>query len=176
VREKLRGGYKDVEDAARRKAIAAIQASLPTSGVESRAKKSKVDAPASIKHRVDFDKACELVCFLTARVLAMDLAKPCEMLGALLSPQEVFGDDVCYGPVSLVSAATVAAVAPRVAAIDELQLEAAMDAGGFPDVLGALCDIFKARDLEYALIHFRHLKAILNEAAVLECGLLLHFW
>lgn len=187
VHEKLRKGYKVVDrSAAQKRAIVAKLDALMGGGEEAGARPKRGRAPAkrervaevvNDKPRADFDKCGALLSYLVARVLGKSLDEEHEHLHSLFGEGESMGSDVCYGPVCVYSAEDVAAVAASVANVSREQIETLFDdAASFPQCLGALCDVTKERDQEYALIHFAALQRMLAVAADKNCGLLVHFW
>lgn len=174
VKEKTRGGYKPAQNPLKA-LLKEMEERRGGEGEEGAEKRRK----GGVLHRADFDKCGELLCHVVARAKEGKGSKALkgepEMFGHLWQSKSV-GEDVCYGPVYVVDATQVRQAHAWIAKLAPQDLEQVFDKGGFPDVLGALCDISKERDMEYCLIHFATLQALLQEATDNNCGLLLHFW
>ena len=172
VKEKLKGGYKEVDPLAAKKKKA-IEDITSKQGVEGAKKRAKTP----VKHRFDFDKCAELVSFATARALKLDSAKSApEMFECVFGKSQSIGSDVCYGPAYILSSNQISSISEQIATLSADDFGTAFDQGDFPSCLGALCDVSKERDFEYALVHFQNLKDCVAEAVLHDCGLLLHFW
>mmetsp|Transcript_58950 Transcript_58950/g.138626 ORF Transcript_58950/g.138626 Transcript_58950/m.138626 type:complete len:356 (+) Transcript_58950:57-1124(+) len=133
----------------------------------------------SVKRRVDMDKCGALVGYLLSKTTAVRIEDEDEMLFSILKSQKA-GDDVCFGPAYLVSAeetAKFAKILEDKGGVTKEKIATLFDdAASFPKALGALCDVTKERDLEYATVHALGFAALLKHAVQLKSGLLLHFW
>jgi len=131
------------------------------------------------KRFCNLDKCGALVGYLLSKLTAVRHEDEDELMFSIL-PHRSAGSDVCYGPVSLVSATEVAKFAKILeekGGATEDKISALFDdAASFPSVLGALCGVTKDRDFAYAKNHVIAFAAMLRHAVEHKCGLLLHFW
>ncbi len=125
---------------------------------------------------MDFDKAAELVTFLVSKAAGLNASKQLEVLAAIFGKGKSVGEDVCYGSVYLISPEQVANVAPAIAELTEENFLQQFDQVDSSECYGGLTNVTRESESEYAVIHFRNLKLLVEECLQFNCGILVHFW
>lgn len=137
---------------------------------------------------LDLDKAESAVCYAACKALAAighPLYGPDEnadLLGAFAADglSSLVGRDVCYGPVRLIDPEGVALLSEALERVSDMAFEAAWTPGAedWPLVLGGLLKehLQRPEDLQYALHHWRGLRAFVKSAAERMRGLIVHHW
>ncbi len=114
--------------------------------------------------------------FLVSKAAKLEASSELEMFGALFGPGRAVGEDVCYGPVYLISPEQVTEATPKIARLTEEQVLEQFELVDSGECYGGLAGVTREAEGEYVAIHFRSLKLLLEECAQFNCGLLVHFW